>query len=58
MQALLDTSSFLWFIAGSLKLSEKAKSFMIDSENELFLSIASIWEIAIKISNFFQKLSG
>jgi len=25
MQALLDTSSFLWFIAGSLKLSEKAK---------------------------------
>jgi len=51
MRALPDTSAFLWFIAGSPKLSEKAKNFMVDSDNELLLSIVSLWEIAIKVSN-------
>jgi len=50
MRALLDTNSFLWFISGNEKLSIKARNFIEDFENELVLSIASLWEIAIKVS--------
>jgi PIN domain nuclease of toxin-antitoxin system len=50
MRALLDTNSFLWFISGSEKLSDAAKIFISDFNNELILSTASLWEIAIKIS--------
>jgi PIN domain nuclease of toxin-antitoxin system len=50
MRALLDTNSFLWFISGNDKLSEAAKIFISDFNNELILSTASLWEIAIKVS--------
>ena len=50
MRALIDTSSFLWFIGGSERLSSNAREFMEDFDNELFMSIASLWEIAIKVS--------
>jgi PIN domain nuclease of toxin-antitoxin system len=50
MRALLDTNSFLWFISGSDRLSIDAKNFIADMQNQLVLSAASLWEIAIKIS--------
>ena len=50
MKALLDTSAFLWFIAGSERLSVKARNYIADFNNELILSVASLWEIAIKTS--------
>ncbi len=50
MRALLDTSSFLWFIAGSDRLSGEAREVMENFDNELVLSVASLWEIAIKVS--------
>ncbi|OGP85149.1 MAG: twitching motility protein PilT [Deltaproteobacteria bacterium RBG_16_58_17] len=50
MRALLDTNSFLWFISGSDRLSSDAKTFIADMRNQLVLSAASLWEIAIKIS--------
>ena len=50
MQLLLDTHTFIWFINGDNQLPEKVKDSITDSENECFLSIASIWEIAIKMS--------
>lgn len=50
MRVLLDTSAFLWFISGSDRLSAKARNFIADLNNELVLSIASLWEIAIKTS--------
>ena len=50
MRALLDTNSFLWFIAGSDRLSINARNIIVDLNNDLFLSVASLWEIAIKIS--------
>lgn len=50
MQLLLDTHSFLWFIGGDERLSERAKEAIADLENEAFLSVASLWEIAIKIN--------
>jgi PIN domain nuclease of toxin-antitoxin system len=50
MKALLDTSAFLWFISGSDRLSIKACDYMVNLENDLILSVASLWEIAIKTS--------
>ena len=50
MELLLDTHSFLWFIMGSSRLSKKARDLMEDTNNEKLLSIASLWEMAIKLS--------
>jgi len=50
MRALLDTNSFLWFIVGDGRLSVTARDFIADLNNELILSAASLWEIAIKVS--------
>jgi PIN domain nuclease of toxin-antitoxin system len=50
MRALLDTSTFLWSISDSEKLSLSAREVIADLENELFISTASLWEIAIKTS--------
>ncbi len=50
MRALLDTNCFLWFITDSDKLTDSVRSFITDLENVLYLSAASLWEIAVKIS--------
>ncbi len=50
MKLLLDTHTLLWFIAGSASLSAYARSLIEDVSNEKFVSIASIWETAIKVS--------
>src|SRR5688572_17442121 len=50
MQILLDTHAFLWFISDSPQLSSTASAYMKDTDNTLYLSIASLWEIAIKVS--------
>ena len=49
MKFLIDTHIFLWFINNDPKLSPTAKT-LIESDAELLLSVASLWEIAIKIS--------
>jgi len=48
MKLLLDTHTFLWFIDDSPQLSQKWKA-LLEADNELLLSIASLWEIAIKL---------
>ncbi len=48
MNVLLDTHAFIWYIEGSKNLSSKAQEIMESSNNDLYFSIASIWEIAIK----------
>ena len=50
MKLLLDTHAFLWFIMGSPNLSADARTLIEDAANEKFLSVASLWEIAIKLS--------
>jgi PIN domain nuclease of toxin-antitoxin system len=50
MKLLLDTHTFLWFIAGSHNLSQTARELIEDVANEKLVSIASLWEIAIKHS--------
>ena len=51
MELLLDTHTFIWFINGDKKLPVKVKKAIINIKNTCFISIASIWEIAIKYAN-------
>ena len=55
MRLLLDSHAFLWFIMGSANLSVNARALIEDPANERLLSVASLWEIAIKTS--FGKLT-
>ena len=48
MKALLDTHTFLWWNLDDPQLSERVRDFIADGRNEIFLSAASAWEIAIK----------
>ena len=48
MRALLDTHTFLWWNADDPQLSPRASEIISDGKNEIFLSAASVWEIAIK----------
>ncbi len=50
MRVLLDTNVFLWCIAGETsRLSARAAGVVRDEANELVLSAASLWEIALKV---------
>lgn len=57
MRLLLDTHAFLWWIEDAAKLSRKARSAIVDPDNECFLSLVSCWEMAIKISLGKLRLS-
>jgi PIN domain nuclease of toxin-antitoxin system len=45
---LLDTCALLWFLRNDEELSESAAVAIEDPTNEVFVSVVSIWEIAIK----------
>ena len=50
MRILLDTHVLLWAVGDSERLPESARKWLEDSNNEVFFSAASLWEIAIKAS--------
>ena len=50
MRLLIDTHALLWFCEGNPILSPKAQAAMEDDTNERFVSHASAWETAIKVS--------
>lgn len=57
MKLLLDTHIFIWWVDEPEKLSAAAISAMEDEANELLLSVASVWEMQIKIQLGKLKLS-
>ncbi len=50
MRMLLDTQALLWFLLDDPRLSRKALDCIADPDNDILVSPASHWEIAIKIS--------
>lgn len=58
MRLLLDTSAFLWWLTEDERLGPQARSAMAISENGVFVSAVSAWEIAIKRSLGKLDLSG
>jgi len=49
MRLLLDTHTFLWFVAGDPQLSTTCRNLIEDLGNQRTLSVASVWEMAIKV---------
>jgi len=50
MNLLLDTHAFLWFIDGNAKLSDRARDLIEDPGNAKLVSVASLWEVGLKMS--------
>jgi len=48
MKVLLDTHAFLWWVSDDPRVSRRARRIIADSSNQILLSAASAWEIAIK----------
>lgn len=50
MVFLIDTHILLWYLAGSKNLSPAIRTEIDNPKNDIFISVASFWELAIKIS--------
>jgi PIN domain nuclease of toxin-antitoxin system len=50
VKLLLDTDAFLWWVEGTPALGRRARTAVANPDNEVFFSIASCWELAIKLS--------
>jgi PIN domain nuclease of toxin-antitoxin system len=48
MKILVDTQIFLWAITADARLSKAHRGYYLDASNDLYFSVASIWEILIK----------
>jgi PIN domain nuclease of toxin-antitoxin system len=48
MKLLLDTHIFLWFISGDERLPDIMRDSIRDLDNEIYLSVVSLWEAIIK----------
>src|SRR4051812_36873958 len=58
MRCLVDSHSFLWVLANPRRLSATARATMGDQNNELFISVASLWEISVKFGLGKLHLNG
>ena len=58
MKALLDTHVLVWAIMDDPRLSALAREVITDTGNELFLSVASVWEMIIKAQRGRLRLPG
>ncbi|MBP6825982.1 MAG: type II toxin-antitoxin system VapC family toxin [Saprospiraceae bacterium] len=50
MRLLLDSHAMIWYLQGDPTLSSTARQAIVDTRNHKFISAASIWEVAIKVS--------
>jgi PIN domain nuclease of toxin-antitoxin system len=50
MRFLLDTHILLWFLEGNKLLAKSRRQIIANPQNDVFVSVASLWEMAIKIS--------
>jgi PIN domain nuclease of toxin-antitoxin system len=48
MRLLLDTHIFLWLISDDASLSDGFRRAIVDSDNEVYLSVVSVWEVTVK----------
>ncbi|MBL1209017.1 type II toxin-antitoxin system VapC family toxin [Geminocystis sp. GBBB08] len=48
MNLLIDTHIFLWFVNDNSQLSDHLKDLIEDKNNQIYLSLASLWEMSIK----------
>jgi len=58
MEVVLDTHALIWFINGDNQLPDKSVKLICNLDTKCYVSIASIWEIAIKLSLGKLDLAG
>ncbi len=58
MGNLIDTHTFIWFVEGDSRLSAEARKAIEEEDAINFVSIATLWEIAIKLSLKKLELQG
>ncbi len=58
MRLLLDTHAFLWWVGANRELSRRARAAIGSGRNECFVSVATGWEIGIKVSLGSLKVEG
>jgi PIN domain nuclease of toxin-antitoxin system len=49
VRLLLDTHALLWWLADDQHLGSKARKLIEDPANDIFVSVASLWEITVKV---------
>ena len=50
MKYIIDTHTFLWFNEVNSEITSKAKAIIENLENEIYISVTSLWEISIKVN--------
>lgn len=50
MRFIIDTHILIWFLEGHASLSAENRQLIVDGDNDVLVSVASLWEIAIKVS--------
>ena len=50
MRILIDTQAFIWFVENDKQIPVKMKKYLENPENTIIVSIASLWEMTIKMS--------
>ena len=50
MRILIDTQAFIWFVENDKQIPVKMKKYLENPENSIIVSIASLWEMTIKMS--------
>ena len=58
MRVLLDSHALIWFLKGDSRISEAAIKIIHNHEKEIYVSVASIWEVGIKLSIGKLKFNG
>ncbi len=48
MRVLLDTQAIIWYLEGNQNLARKHREIIVNADSEVFVSMASLWEIAVK----------
>ncbi len=57
MKILCDTHIIIWYLTGDNRLSQKAQALIDDENNEIYYSLVSVWEVAIKHGRKPDKLT-
>lgn len=50
MRMLLDTHVLIWYLEGNPELSRTHRDLIVNADNAIYVSMASLWEVAVKIS--------
>lgn len=56
MRYLLDTCTWIFLLTGDRELKEQQKQIILDPQNNIYISVVSVWEMAIKVQKGKLKL--